>query len=119
MVVCPRNGIVAADAKNANELKEEEKNKYLRKTELYLKIAQEAQRQLSNKAEHPDYLPDFYRCLSFALYWIEEYRFQNIFLYLSTTEDFKFLVGRDQVGLVSFISYGDSIRIRKLENIES
>lgn len=119
MSVCPRNDIVVAGNKTAKELKEEEKDKYLRKIELYLKIAQEAQKQLRNKAEHPDYLPDFYRRLSFALYWIEEYKFQNTFLHLSTTEDFKFLVGRDQVGLVSFISYGDSIRIRKLENIES
>lgn len=104
-----------ANNKTAGRL-EIENNKYLHKTELYLKIAEEAQKR-RNEGD-PYYLLSFYRCLSFALYWIEEYELQGTFFHLSTIEDFKCLVGADQAGLVLFISHGDNIKIQKLKNIE-
>jgi hypothetical protein len=105
----------------ANETKEEIKarmrEKNLHEVELRLRMAQEAQTR--SRPGDSYYLLSFYHLLSFALYWIEEYNFQDVFLHLSKIDDFKSLEGAEQMGLVLFISYGDSIKIQKLKNIEN
>lgn len=55
---------------------------------MYLRVAEESKRQFGISKD-PFYFLNFFHCLNEAICWIEEFNFEDIFVYLSSLNDLK------------------------------